>query len=94
MTIFAAARRRTTWTRHGWTPRRSNRLARLWTAGGFALAAVLFVALDGLELLWNSLREAFTSTLADGMTQVDPRSMAIAVVVLLYLMYRKIASLA
>lgn len=75
-------------------PRRSNRLARLWTAGGFALAAVLFVALDGLELLWNSLREAFTSTLADGMAQVDPRSMAIAVVVLLYLMYRKIASLA
>lgn len=75
-------------------PRRSNRLARLWTAGGFTLAAVLFVALDGLELLWNSLREAFTSTLADGMAQTDPRSMAVAVVVVLFLMYKKIASLA
>ena len=75
-------------------PRRSNRLARLWTAGGFALAAVLFVALDGLELLWNSLREAFTATLADGMAQTDPRSMAVAVVVVLFLMYKKIASLA
>lgn len=75
-------------------PRRSNRLARLWTAGGFTLAAGLFVALDGLELLWNSLREAFTSGLADGMMQTDPRSIAVAVVVLLCLMYRKIASLA
>lgn len=75
-------------------PRRSNRLARLWTAGGFTLAAVLFVALDGLELLWNSLREAFTATLADGMAQTDPRSMAVAVVVVLFLMYKKIASLA
>ena len=31
-------------------PNRNSRLARLWTAGGFTLAAVLFVLMDGLQL--------------------------------------------
>ncbi len=75
-------------------PRRNNRLARLWTAGSFTLAAVLFVLLDGVQLVWNTLRETFTSTLESGMAQTDPKSLALAVVVLLFLMYKKIASLA
>lgn len=75
-------------------PRRSNRMARLWTAGGFTLAAVLFVLLDGVQLVWDTLRETFTSTIESGMTHTDPKSLLIAVVVLLFLMYRKIASLA
>lgn len=75
-------------------PRRSNRLARLWTAGGFTLAAVLFVLLDGIQLVWDTLRETLTSTLENGMVQTDPKSLALAVVVLLFLMYKKIASLA
>ena len=73
---------------------RSNRLARLWTAGGFTLAAVLFVLLDGVQLVWDTLRETFTTTLENGMAQTDPKSLALAVVVLLFLMYKKIASLA
>lgn len=75
-------------------PNRSNRLARLWTAGGFTLAAVLFVLMDGLQLIWDTLRETFTTTVANGMEQADPRSIAIALGVLLFLTYRKIASLA
>ena len=75
-------------------PNRSNRLARLWTAGGFTLAAVLFVLMDGLQLIWDTLRETFTTTVANGMEQADPRSIVIALGVLLFLMYRKIASLA
>ena len=75
-------------------PCRSNRLARLWTAGGFTLAAVLFVLLDGVQLVWDTLRETFTTTLENGMAQTDPKSLALAVVVLLFLMYKKIASLA
>lgn len=75
-------------------PRRSNRLARLWTAGGFTLAAVLFVMLDGIQLVGETLRETFTSTIESGMAQADPRSLILAVGVLLFLMYKKIASLA
>ena len=75
-------------------PCRDNRLARLWTAGGFTLAAVLFVLLDGIQLVWDTLRETLTSTLENGMVQTDPKSLALAVVVLLFLMYKKIASLA
>ena len=75
-------------------PRRNNRLARLWTAGGFTLAAVLFVLLDGAQLVWDALRETFTSTIESGMAQADPRSLILAVGVLLFLMYKKIASLA
>lgn len=75
-------------------PNRNSRLARLWTAGGFTLAAVLFVLMDGLQLVWDTLRETFTTTVANGMEQADPRSIVIALGVLLFLMYRKIASLA
>lgn len=75
-------------------PRRSNRLARLWTAMGFTLAAVLFVWMDGVQLTWDILRETFTATVESGMAHADPKSLVIAVAVLLYLMYRKIASLA
>ena len=75
-------------------PCRSNRLARLWTAGGFTLAAVLFVLLDGVQLMCDTLRETFTTTLENGMAQTDPKSLVLAVVVLLFLMYKKIASLA
>ncbi len=75
-------------------PKRHNHLARLWTAGGFTLAAVLFVLQDGLQLTWETLRETFTDALANNAAQIDPRSMLIAAAVLLFLMYRKIASLA
>lgn len=76
-------------------PDRRNRLAQAWTWGGFTLALVLFIALDGAQLIWNALREAFVSAIEQGMnTNVDPKSLIIAGVVLLFLVYKKIASLA
>lgn len=76
-------------------PQRHDRLAQLWTWGGFTLALVLFIALDGVQLIWNVLREAFVSALEQGLaTNIDLKSLAIAGVVLLFLAYKKIASLA
>lgn len=76
-------------------PQRRERLAQLWTGGGFALALILFIALDGVSLVWNALREAFTSMVEQGMAaHIDPKSLVIAGVVLLFLTYKKIASLA
>lgn len=47
------------------------------------------VLLDGVQLVWDTLRETFTTTLENGMAQTDPKSLALAVVVLLFLMYKK-----
>lgn len=76
-------------------PDRRERLARLWTFTGFTLALVLFIALNGIELIWNSLRETLTTAVEQSMaTNIDPKSLVIAGVVLLFLAYKKIASLA
>lgn len=84
---------------NGFTRRVLNRLPdrreRLWTFTGFTLALVLFIALDGIELIWNSLRETLTTAVEQSMaTNIDPKSLVIAGVVLLFLAYKKIASLA
>lgn len=76
-------------------PDRRERFVQWWARMGFALALVLFVALDGIQLLWNALHEAFTSMVEQGLAaDVDPKSLLIAAVVLLFLAYKKIASLA
>ena len=74
-------------------PDRSDRLARIWTALCFALAVVLFVVLDGIGLIGSVLRETFAGLLENA-NQADPKSLVIAGLVLLYFIYRKIASLA
>ncbi len=76
-------------------PDRRERLSR-WISGlGFALAAVLFIALDGVQLLGDALREAFTAAIEHGFAaDIDPKSLLVAAVVLLFLTYKKIASLA
>ncbi len=75
-------------------PNRSNRLARLWTAGGFTLAIILFVCLDGVKEVLNAFGGIFEQTIQNSNMQIDPKSMLVAAIVLLYLGYRKIASLA
>ena len=76
-------------------PDRENRIAKIWSYCCFTLAAVLFVALDGFHLLLNALRETFEKMLESGLpANFDPTSYAIAALVLLFLAYRKIASLA
>jgi len=47
-----------------------------------------------LQLVLGALRETFTSAVQSGAAELDPKSLIIAAVVLVYLGYRKICSLA
>lgn len=78
-------------------PNRESRLSRIWTTFCFTLSIVLFIAFDGLQLMLNMLREVLDNLLLQGqveMAQTDPKSIILAGVVLVYFVYRKIASLA
>jgi len=75
-------------------PDRYNRISQLWSLFCFTLAVVLFFVLDGLQLVMGALRETFTSAIQSGVAELDPKSLIIVAIVLLYLGYRKICSLA
>ena len=75
-------------------PGRSNYLARIWSAFVMTVAAVLFVWLSGLEAAWGTIREVFISMINHGTTGLDPKSIIIAAVVLLFMATRKVASMA
>ncbi len=75
-------------------PSHSRRLSQIWTTFCFTLALVLFVSLNGLQLILATLRETFTSAIENGATQLDPKSLIVAGIVLLYFGYRKISTLA
>ena len=75
-------------------PDRSRHLAQIWTAFCFTLALVLFVSLDGVQLILDTLRETFDTAIRSGASELDPKSLIIAGVVLLYFGYRKISSMA
>ena len=72
----------------------SRHLAQIWTAFCFTLALVLFVSLDGVQLILDTLRETFDTAIRSGASELDPKSLIIAGVVLLYFGYRKISSMA
>ena len=69
-------------------------LAQIWTTFCFTLTLVLFVVLDGVQLILDTLRETFDTSIRSGASELDPKSLIIAGVVLLYFGYRKIASMA
>lgn len=75
-------------------PGRSNHLARIRSAFVMTVAAVLFVWLGGLEAAWGTIREVFISMINHGTTGLDPKSIIIAAVVLLFMATRKVASMA
>lgn len=75
-------------------PDRTHRISQVWTAFCFTLAIVLFFAFDGLQLVLGTLRETFTAAFQSGIGELDPKSLLIAGIVLLFLLYRKICSLA
>lgn len=75
-------------------PDRTHRISQMWVTFCFTLALVLFFVLNGLQLVLDTLRETFMTAAQNGVTQLDPKSLVVAVVVLLYLVYRKICSLA
>ncbi len=74
--------------------RRMRRLSRLWTATCCSVALLLFVHFDGFRLVWNTLREVFLSTAQSAVTNLDPQSILIALVVLLVLGCKKAVSMA
>lgn len=75
-------------------PNRYYLISQLWSLFCFTLAVVLFFVLDGLQLVLGALRETFTSAIQSGAAELDPKSLIIVAVVLVYLGYRKICSLA
>ncbi|WP_294476730.1 DUF5056 domain-containing protein [uncultured Bacteroides sp.] len=75
-------------------PDRSNHLARIWSIFVMAVATVLFVWLGGLQAAWETIREVFVGMIHQGATSLDPKSMIIAAIVLVFLATRKVASMA
>lgn len=57
-----------------------------------AVAVVLFFWLDGFEAAWRTIREVFIDMVNHGITSLDPKSIIIATVVLLFMATRKVAS--
>jgi hypothetical protein len=55
---------------------------------------VLFFVFDGLQQVLGTLRETLTAAAQSGVTELDPKSLLVAGIVLLFLLYRKICSLA
>ena len=75
-------------------PDRSNRLARIWNAAVVVAGAVLFIWMGGLEASWGTIREGFISIINQGTAELDPKSIIIASVVLVFMATRKVASMA
>ena len=75
-------------------PDRTIRLARLWTVFVMAVGATLFVTLGGLEAVWETLKDILIGMINHGATSLDPKSIIIATVVLLFMAGRKVVSMA
>lgn len=75
-------------------PDRNNHLARIWNAFVMTVAAVLFVWLGGLEAAWETIKEVVIGMINHGTANLDPKSIIIAAVVLLFMATRKVASMA
>ena len=72
----------------------SNWLARIWNAAVVVAGAVLFIWMGGLEAAWGTIREVFISMINQGTAELDPKSIIIASVVLVFMATRKVASMA
>ena len=68
-------------------PDRSNRLARLWTVFVMTVGG-------GLEAVWGTLKDVLIGMINHGATSLDPKSIIIATVVLLFMAGRKVVSMA
>lgn len=75
-------------------PDHSDRLIQIWTVFVVVLSVVLFIALDGVEAIKETLREVVIGMINQGGVNIDPVSIIIAVIVLLFFGTRKVCSLA
>ena len=67
---------------------------RVWTVFVMAVGATLFVTLGGLEAVWETLKDVLIGMINHGATSLDPKSIIIATVVLLFMAGRKVVSMA
>ena len=66
----------------------------IWNAAVVVAGAVLFIWMGGLEAAWGTIREVFISMINQGTAELDPKSIIIASVVLVFMATRKVASMA
>jgi type III secretory pathway component EscT len=74
-------------------PGHYRHVSQVWSILLFAVLTVLFYVSGGVALVWETLRETFGLLIERGAEQLDPYYLAVAVIVLLVLGYRKIVSL-
>lgn len=70
-------------------PQSSNRVAQIWTTVCATVTLVLFIAIDGVTLTLNALREALLQAYAHGTETLDPLSILAIIGVLLFWGYQK-----
>lgn len=75
-------------------PDRRNRLVHIWTNLMIVLGIVLFVLLGGLEATWRTLQDVFTHIILHEVATLDPKSIIIVSIVLLFMGMKKVCSLA
>lgn len=76
-------------------PRRAPLWTRLWSPCCMLLSIVLFIHLRGFELIWQALREIFTTQAEQLMPQqFDPKVWLVGGGVLLFLLCRKLSQMA
>lgn len=74
-------------------PDRSYLIARVWSTCGFVLAAVLFVALGGVQRLIDWAVQGVEGWLQSGvLEQADPKSLLVAALVLVCIGCSKVVS--
>lgn len=70
-------------------PCQVSKWAKVWSVFVTLVAVLLFFAFDGLQAIVNTLRDIIVSMVQSGTASFDPKSLLIAVVVLLFLGVRK-----
>ncbi|MDD3038419.1 DUF5056 domain-containing protein [Bacteroides sp.] len=75
-------------------PDRNKRLVHIWTSCMMILGIVLFVSLGGLEATWRTLQDVFTNMISHEVVTLDPKSLIITAIVLLFMGMKKVCSLA
>lgn len=75
-------------------PDRSRKISNLLMLVTVAIGVAIFIAFNGLQAIAGTLREVFVSLVQSGAENLDPKSLIIAVAVVLFLGLRKLWEIA
>ncbi|WP_321334851.1 DUF5056 domain-containing protein [uncultured Bacteroides sp.] len=75
-------------------PNHNKRLSNLWISFCVAITLILFITLNGLQAIIGVLRDVFISLVQNGIEKIDPKSLLIAIAVLMFLGVRKVCTMA